>query len=56
MRKVTAEIKVRVILNMDQGVEVGEVVQAMECEFADTTGHADVENAEILDHQVTDSR
>ena len=54
--KVFVEVKVKLVLNMDEGVEVGEVINEMDYNFSDTTGHANIEDTEILDHEVTDSK
>jgi hypothetical protein len=56
MRKVTVAVQAKLTLNMDDKIEVGEVIGEMEYSFADTTNHAEVEDAEILDFQIADSR
>ena len=56
MRKVFVEVKVKLVLNMDEGVEVGDVISEMDYSFADTTGNADIEDTEISDYEVTDSK
>lgn len=55
-RKVYVEVKVRLVIRMDEGVEVSEVINEMDYDFSDTTGNATVEDMEILGHEVTDSK
>jgi hypothetical protein len=56
MRKVFVEIKVKLVLNMDEGVEVAEVINELDYNFKSTLDGADVEDTEILGHEVTDSK
>jgi len=56
MRTVHVEIKVELVLKVDEGTEIGEVVNALEYGFSDQTGHANVEDSEILDYEVRNSR
>jgi len=56
MRKVYVELKVKMVVNMDEGVEIKEVVDELQYSFSDTTGKADVLDTEILDYEVTDSK
>jgi hypothetical protein len=55
-RKVYIEVKVRVIAHIDEGTEVSEVVNELDYSFSDTTGKATVEDTEILDYEVKDSK
>lgn len=62
MRKVFVEItvKLKVVLNMDEGIEVSEVVKEIDYAGAvSNTEGADIENVEVLNnisHEVTDSK
>jgi len=56
MRKVTVEVKVKLVINADEGVEIAEILDEMDYNFDDTTGKADIEDAEILDYNVKDSK
>jgi hypothetical protein len=56
MRKVFVEVKVKLVLNMDEGVEVTDVINELNYNFQSTLDGADVEDTEILDHEVTDSK
>lgn len=55
-RKVEIELTVRLLLTADEGVEASEVVDTLDYDFRDTTTRADVEDMEILDYEVKDSR
>ena len=56
MRKVYVEIKSRVIINMDEGVEVSDVIEEMDYDFTSQTEGADIVDTEIRDYEVTDSK
>lgn len=55
-RKVTVEVKVKLTINMDEGIEVSDVINELDYDFTSSTDGADVEDTEILDHEVTDSK
>jgi hypothetical protein len=55
-RKIYVEVKVRLIIRADEGVEVSEIIQEMDYNFVDKTGKADIEDMEIRDFEVTDSK
>lgn len=55
-RKVTVEVKVKLTINMDEGIEVSEVINELDYDFVSSTDGADIEDTEILDHEVTDSK
>ena len=56
MRKVYVEVKVKLILNMDDGIEVDDVINEMEYDFNSNTEGADVHDSTIEDFEVTDSK
>lgn len=56
MRKVHVELKVKLILNVDEDIEVSEVLDELDYNFADTTTKAEIEDTEILDYEVMDSK
>lgn len=57
MRKVTVELKVTLTINMDEGLEVADVINEMEYDFtANNEGAADIEDMNITDYEVTDSK
>ncbi len=55
-RKVEIELKVRVKVNVDEGVEIGDIVNEMDYEFRDTTTQATIEDTEIIDYELIDSK
>jgi hypothetical protein len=56
MRKVYVELKMKLVVRVDEGVEVSEVIDELEYDFKDTTTKATVEDMVILDYEVTDSK
>lgn len=55
-RKVYVEVKVRLIIRQDEGVELSQIIDEMDCDFTDRTGKADIEDYEILDYEIQDSK
>jgi len=55
-RKVHLDLVVHMLINVDEGVEISEIVDELDYEFTDTTGKASIEDTEITSHEVTDSR
>jgi hypothetical protein len=55
-RKVYVEVKVKLVLNMNEGIEVSEVLDEMDYDFTSNHDGADILDMEILDHEVTDSK
>lgn len=55
-RKVTVEVKHRLQIFVDEGVEVKHVMDEMECTFSSTIHEAAVVDDEMIDYEVTDSR
>jgi hypothetical protein len=56
MRTVTVKVEAKLTMKIDEGVEVSEIIDELEYSFSDTTTKADIEDAEITDFEVTDSR
>ena len=54
-RTVTVELKVKLVMKVDEGVEVQQVVDEMDCQIA-LPDCATLDDSEILDHEVKDSR
>ena len=54
--KVYVEVKVRLIIRQDDDANTQDVIDEMEYDFTDTTGKADIEDIEILDFEVVDSK
>lgn len=56
MRKVYVDVKVRLVIYQDDGVETSEVIDEMDCSFDSQTAGADILDTEILGYEVTDSK
>jgi len=56
MRKVVVDVKLRIRMTIDEGIEVQHVVNELDVELLDTTGCADVEDFEMTDSEVIDSK
>ena len=56
MRKVYIKLQVNLIMQIDEGKEISEVINELEYNFADTTGSATVEDYSIRDFEVEDSK
>jgi hypothetical protein len=56
MRKVIVDIIVRATILVDEGVEISEIVDELDYDFTDTTTKATIEDTEITDTVVIDSR
>jgi hypothetical protein len=55
-RKVFIEVKVKLVVNLDEGIEVSKFMEEVDYNFTSTLIEADVEDTEILDYEVTDSK
>lgn len=55
-RKVSVGLKVKIIVNMDDGIDVHDVVSDLDFNFLSTTPFADVEDSTIMDYEVLDSK
>ncbi len=56
MRKVTVELEMRIVMSVDEGVEISEVVNELDYQINDTTSTADILDTEITDYEVIDSK
>ena len=56
MRKVIVEVTVKLVIEMNKGVEVSEVIQEMDYDFTSTVDGTEITDMEILEHEVTDSK
>lgn len=56
MRKVTIELKVKLLIHADEETSISDVIDEMEHDFAYTESGADIVDAEIMDYEVRDSR
>ena len=55
-RKVHVKVTIDLLINADESIEISEVIEEMDYGFSDKTGLAEIEDTEILDYEVTDSR
>jgi len=55
-RKVTVEVKTKLSIVMDDDAELSEIMNEMEYDFSDTTTQADVQDMEMTDYEVVDSK
>jgi hypothetical protein len=56
MRKVTVKLEMKVVMLVDEGVEISEVVNELDYKVNDTTTVADILDTEISDYEVIDSK
>ena len=56
MRIVNVKLEVSLTLKVDEGVEIHEIINQMDYNFEDTTTQATIEDSEIVDFEVTNSR
>ena len=56
MRKVTLKLEMRIVMSVDEGVEISEVVNELDYQVNDTTTAADVLDTEITGYEVVDSK
>lgn len=56
MRKVTVKLEIRLVMLVDEGVEISDVVNELDYEVSDTTTAADVLDTEITGHEIVDSK
>jgi hypothetical protein len=55
-RKVYVEVKVKVIIQADEGIDINDVIEDMDYEFNSQTDGADVVSTEIMEQTITDSK
>jgi hypothetical protein len=56
MRKVYINVITRLIINVDEGTDVGEVLENMDYNFVSKTDSADIVDTEISDWDIEDSK
>jgi len=56
MRKVTVKLEVRLVMSVDEGVEISNIVNELDYQINDTTTAADILDTEITDFEVEDSK
>jgi len=56
MRKVTVKLEMRLVMLVDEGVEISDVVNELDYEVKDTTTAADILDTEITGYEIVDSK
>jgi len=56
MRKVYVDVKVRLIIRANKGIDINEVLEEMDYDFISNTDNAEIEDTEIKDWDITDSK
>jgi hypothetical protein len=56
MKKVYVNVKTRLIIEMDEGIEVAEVLDNMDYNFTSNNDEAEITDTEIKDYEVIDSK
>jgi hypothetical protein len=56
MRKVTVQLEMRILMSVDEGVEISNVIDELDYQVSDTTASADILDTEITDYEVVDSK
>ena len=56
MRKVYVSVTTRLIIQMEEGIEVSDVIEDMAYDFNSNTEGADIVDTEIREHEVLDSK
>lgn len=56
MRKVVIDLKVKLTLNVDEGVAIEEIINEMDYDFYERTSFADILDTEITGFEIIDSK
>ena len=56
MRKVTVELTVKLVINIDEGTELSDVIDELEYDFTSTVDSANVIDSEIEGFDIRDSK
>ena len=56
MRKVTVKLEMHLVMLVDEGVEISDVVNELDYQVEDTTTAADILDTEIAGYEVVDSK
>ena len=56
MRKVTVKLEMRIVMSVNEGAEISEIVNELDYQVNDTTTAADILDTEITDYEVVDSK
>ena len=56
MRKVTVKLEMQLVMLVNEGVEISQVVNELDYNVTDTTTAADILDTEITDYEIVDSK
>ena len=56
MRKVTIKLEMHLVMLVNEGVEISDVVNELDYEVRDTTTAADILDTEITGYEIVDSK
>lgn len=56
MRYMTVHVSFKFGIRADEGVELSQIMAELERQFSDSTGQAEIEDDEMLDYELIDSR
>ena len=56
MRTVFIELKVKLVIKANEDAVISDIIDEMDYNFTDTTTTADIEDSEILDFDIVDSK
>ena len=56
MRKITIKLEMHIVMSVDEGIEISEVVSELDYQVNDTTTAADILDTEIIGYEVVDSK
>ena len=56
MRKVTLKLEMRIVMSVNEGVEISNIVDELDYQVNDTTTAAEVLDTEITGYEVVDSK
>lgn len=56
MRKVTVKLEMQLVMLVDEGIEISQVVNELDYDVNDTTTAADILDTEITGYEVVDSK
>jgi hypothetical protein len=56
MRKVFIKVEIKVVINLDEGIELSKIIENMDYDFVSNNDEADVIETELLGYEVIDSK
>ena len=56
MRKVTVKLEMHLVMSVNEGVEIPDVVNELDYDIRDTTTAANILNTEITSYEIVDSK